>query len=87
MSPPFWESIYICISSSFWRAEFSVLNSELEFSGIKKIIFYNNYETGWLLQATIETVDGKFFTIGFDKTTGVYAYEGKSEKQLWNIHP
>ena len=63
------------------------LNSELEFSGIKKIIFYNNYETGWLLQATIETVDGKFFTIGFDKTTGVYAYEGKSEKQLWNIHP
>lgn len=29
MSPPFWESIYICISSSFWRAEFSVLNSDL----------------------------------------------------------
>ena len=44
---------------------------------------YSNISTGWLIRDDLIDADGNSIQIGFDRTTGIYAYINGS--QLWNI--
>ena len=44
---------------------------------------YSNISTGWLMRDDMFDADGNYIQIGFDRTTGIYAYINGS--QLWNV--
>ena len=45
---------------------------------------YSNISTGWLMRDDMFDADGNYIQIGFDKTSGIYAY--LNNEQIWNIN-
>ena len=59
------------------------LNGKVSNLNCTNTVMYSNVSNGWLMRHDLTDIDNNSIQIGFDKTTGIYAYVNSN--QLWNI--